>query len=120
VSHIPNFREASESPASSAGDAASHSGDAIVSHWRCIISFRDAHPPHPPAGESAFPAIDVIASPNCGICDTAEKFQMIKDDIYIPLLNTALLKMNFNNTIFDKLIEYLSCFCSPKIFIPWK
>jgi hypothetical protein len=28
VSHIPKF------------------GDAVVSYWRCIISFRDAHPPH--------------------------------------------------------------------------
>ncbi len=30
----------------SRGDAASLSGDAVVSHWRCIISFRDAHPRH--------------------------------------------------------------------------
>jgi hypothetical protein len=30
----------------SARDTASVSGDAVVSHWRCIISFRDAHPPH--------------------------------------------------------------------------
>ncbi len=36
VPHIPKFRDASKSPA----------GDAIVSHWRCIISFRDAHPAH--------------------------------------------------------------------------
>jgi hypothetical protein len=47
VSHIPNFGNASKSPAgdtaSSAGDAASPSGDAVVSHWRCIISFRDEH-----------------------------------------------------------------------------
>jgi len=48
VSHIPNFGDASKSP----------------------------------AGDAAFPARDVVASPNCGICDTAEKFQMIKDDIY--------------------------------------
>jgi hypothetical protein len=39
VSHVPKFGDASKSP----------SGDAVVSHWRCIISFRDAHPPrsHP-------------------------------------------------------------------------
>jgi hypothetical protein len=43
MSHIPNFGDASKSPA---GDAASLSGDAVVSHWICIISFRDAHPPH--------------------------------------------------------------------------
>jgi hypothetical protein len=24
----------------------SPTGDAVLSHWRCIISFRDAHPPH--------------------------------------------------------------------------
>jgi hypothetical protein len=42
VSHIPKFGDASKSPA---GDTASPSGDAVVSHWRCIISFRDAHPP---------------------------------------------------------------------------
>jgi hypothetical protein len=24
-----------------------HSRDAIIHHWRCKISFRDAHPPHP-------------------------------------------------------------------------
>jgi hypothetical protein len=35
VSYIPKF-----------GDAASLSGDAIVSHWRSIISFIDALPPH--------------------------------------------------------------------------
>jgi hypothetical protein len=52
-----------------AGDAVSPSGDAVVSHWRCIISFRDAHPP---AITSTSPARDVFASPNCGICDTAE------------------------------------------------
>jgi hypothetical protein len=50
VSHIPKFGDASKSPsgdtASPAGDAASLSGDAVVAHWRCIISFRDAHPPH--------------------------------------------------------------------------
>jgi hypothetical protein len=50
VSHIPKFGDASKSPvgdtASPAGDAASPSGDAVVSRWRCIISFRDAHPPH--------------------------------------------------------------------------
>jgi hypothetical protein len=50
VSHIPKFGDASKSPAgdttSLAGDAASPSGDAVVSHWRFIISFRDAHPPH--------------------------------------------------------------------------
>ncbi len=50
VSHIPKFGDASKSPsgdtASPTGDAASLSGDAVVSHWRCIISFRDAHPPH--------------------------------------------------------------------------
>jgi hypothetical protein len=36
VSYIPKFGDASKSPV----------GDAVVSHWRCIISFRDAHPPH--------------------------------------------------------------------------
>ncbi len=50
VSHIPKFGDASKflsgDTASTAGDATSLSGDAIVSHWRCIISFRDAHPPH--------------------------------------------------------------------------
>jgi len=48
VSHIPKFGDASKSPsentASPAGDAVSLSGDVVVSHWRCIISFRDAHP----------------------------------------------------------------------------
>ncbi len=43
VSHIAKFGDASKSPAR---DAASLSGDAVVSHRRCIISFRDAHPPH--------------------------------------------------------------------------
>jgi hypothetical protein len=43
VSHIPKFGDARKSPA---GDAASPSGDAVVSHWRCIISFRDTHPPY--------------------------------------------------------------------------
>jgi hypothetical protein len=33
VSHIPKFKNTSKSP----------SGDAVVSHWGCIISFRDAH-----------------------------------------------------------------------------
>jgi hypothetical protein len=53
VSHIPKFGDASKSPSADtacpAGDAASLSEDAIVSHWRYIISFRDAHPPrlHP-------------------------------------------------------------------------
>ncbi len=50
VSHIPKFGDASKSPSgdttSPAGDAASLSRDAVVSHWRPIISFRDAHPPH--------------------------------------------------------------------------
>jgi hypothetical protein len=50
VSHIPKFGDASKSSAgdtvSPAGDAASPSGDAVVSYWRCIISFRDAHPSH--------------------------------------------------------------------------
>jgi hypothetical protein len=50
VSHIPKFGDASKSPvgdtASAAGDAASPSGDTVVFHWRCIISFRDAHPRH--------------------------------------------------------------------------
>ncbi len=50
VSHIPKFGDASKSPvrdtASPAGDAASPSEDAVVSHWRCISYFRDAHPPH--------------------------------------------------------------------------
>ncbi len=65
VSQIPKFGDASKSPAgdtaspardaskspagdtaSPARDAAFPSGDAVVSHWRCIISFRDAHPPH--------------------------------------------------------------------------
>jgi hypothetical protein len=36
VLHIPKFGDASKSPA----------GDAVGSHSRCIISFRDAHPPH--------------------------------------------------------------------------
>jgi hypothetical protein len=35
VSHIPKFGDVSKSPA----------GDAVVSHWRCIISFKDAHLP---------------------------------------------------------------------------
>jgi hypothetical protein len=50
VSHIPKFGDASKSPvgdtASPAGDATSPSGDAVVSHWRCIIFFRDAHSSH--------------------------------------------------------------------------
>ncbi len=50
MSHIPKFGDASKSPAgdtvSLAGDAAFPSGDAVVSHWRCIKSFRDAHPAH--------------------------------------------------------------------------
>jgi hypothetical protein len=50
VSHIPKFGDASKSPAghtaSPAGEAASPSEEAVVSHWRCIIYFRDAHPPH--------------------------------------------------------------------------
>jgi len=49
VSHIPRFGDASQSPSgdtvSPVGGAASLSGDAIVSHWRCTVSFRDAHPP---------------------------------------------------------------------------
>ncbi len=36
VSHIPKFVDTNKSPA----------GDAVVSRGRCIISFRDAHPPH--------------------------------------------------------------------------
>ncbi len=50
MSHIPKFGDTSKSPAgdtaSPAGDQASPSGDAVVSYWRCIIPFRDAHPPH--------------------------------------------------------------------------
>ncbi len=50
VSHIPKFGDASKSPVgdtvSPAGDAPCPSGDAVVYQWRCIISFRDAHPPH--------------------------------------------------------------------------
>jgi len=49
-------------------------GDAIVSHWRCIIAFRDVHPvltSTSPAGDAASPAGDMVASPKCGICDTA-------------------------------------------------
>jgi hypothetical protein len=43
VSHILKFGDASKSPAR---DVVSPSIDAVVSHWSCIISFRDAHPPH--------------------------------------------------------------------------
>ncbi len=50
MSHIQKFGDARKSPVgdtgSPAGDAASPSRNAVVSHWRCIISFRDAHPPH--------------------------------------------------------------------------
>jgi hypothetical protein len=50
VSHILKFGDLSKSPvrdaASPTGDMASLSGDAVVSHWRFMISFRDAHPPH--------------------------------------------------------------------------
>jgi hypothetical protein len=44
VSHIPKFGDASKSPL---GDTSS------------------------PAGDAESPAGDVVASPNCGICDTA-------------------------------------------------
>ncbi len=37
VSHIQDFGDATTSPA----------GDAVIHHWRCKISFRDAHAPHP-------------------------------------------------------------------------
>jgi hypothetical protein len=43
VSHIRKFGDASKSLE---GDTAPAAGDSVVSHWRCIISFRDAHPPH--------------------------------------------------------------------------
>jgi len=47
VSYIPKFGDASKSPVGDAASpAASPSGDAVISHWRCIISFRDAHPPY--------------------------------------------------------------------------
>jgi hypothetical protein len=56
VSHIPKFGDASKS----------RLGDAVVSHWRCIISFRDAHPP---ALTSTAPTVDA-ASLNYGIYHT--------------------------------------------------
>ncbi len=69
VSHIPKFGDASKSPAgdtaSPVGDAASPSDDAVVSHWRYIISFRDALTSTSPAGDAA--------SPNCEICDTVRE-----------------------------------------------
>ena len=44
----PEFWRSPEGDAASpAGDAESLSGDAVIFHWRCIISIRDAHPPHP-------------------------------------------------------------------------
>ncbi len=65
MSHIPKFGDASKSPvgdaASLAGDAASLAGDAASLAGDAASL----------AGDAASPAGDVIASPNCGICDTA-------------------------------------------------
>ncbi len=72
MSHIPKFGDASKSPSgdtsSPAGDTASLSGDAVVSYWRCAST---ALTSTSPIGHAVSPAGDVVASPNCGICDTA-------------------------------------------------
>ncbi len=59
MSYIPKFGDASKSPV---GDTASPAGDAASSALTSTS----------PAGDAASPAGDVVASPKCGICDTAE------------------------------------------------
>jgi len=58
VSHIPQFGDATESPA---GDATSPTGDVDVS-----------------AGDAVSHAGDLLASLNSGICDTAEQIRSKK------------------------------------------
>jgi hypothetical protein len=50
VSHIPDCEDATASPAGDvpypAGDVAFPSRNAVISHYRCILTLGDAHPPH--------------------------------------------------------------------------